>query len=166
MVGEKFASLTPDQFMAELEKVVAERGLDYTYKSDRHIGGCWYSTEDGEGSCAIGKIIEAVDPDLFQEAATYEEEAGESCGIDALFAELGFRHVEMGFGHVEMDEATLDLAQVAQTLQDRGYRYEAVLELTRRVYDGRLAYREVVHSPTVGLEALLPGVDLRDRASR
>ena len=159
MVGEKFASLTPDQFMVELEKVVAERGLDYTYKSDRHIGGCWYSTEDGEGSCAIGKIIEVVDPDLFQEVATQEEEAGESCGIYALFAELGF-------GHVEMDETTMRLAQVAQTMQDRGYRYEAVLELTRLVRDGAVQASTAIHASAEQVKELLPGIELRAPAAR
>ena len=115
---------TREETLAALKEAVAERGEDYTYKTDplSFSEACSYSTVAGESSCVVGNVFKRLVPDIFESIHEYEWYNEEDGKFDLheqslhRFMKIGYKQeVEIPF---EVDAITL--LKTAQFEQDYG----------------------------------------------
>lgn len=67
-------SITLEEVIETLDKIVEEFGEDYVYPDWQ--GGCSYSTPTGEPSCLVGQVAFRLQPSAFDVFRYYESSPG------------------------------------------------------------------------------------------
>lgn len=120
--------LTLEETREKLTELVERLGPDTVYEVPFEALDCAYSTADGEPSCLVGHLIDAVAPEVFE--MIHNEEWEDGVQVEPMnFAVLA-----------EGSEAVRDLfnyetrvyLNMVQGLQDRGRTWGDVLTQTAR----------------------------------
>jgi hypothetical protein len=146
--------------LAALEQIVNTLGSDFVYAAVEHgrqyhdaddlfdeYGDPYdkdyaYSTNEGTGSCIVGRVCEAVTPDFFKWLESEEQRRGHpfifekrgTLGSQSLDSE-GYAKVQTP-GIPYTDEA-IRVLRVAQVAQDGGATYGDALEAARNEAEAR-----------------------------
>lgn len=142
---------TRDAVSEALHAAVAAKGEEYVYPN---LGECRYAEHAGDSiapSCIVGYVVDALDHDLLENWAEYEDVVGEGFEIsEATFTEeydyeeildengdyLHSGEPQRGRRAIDVDATTLDALQVAQSLQDEGKPWGDAEEGFNRVLAG------------------------------